>query len=66
MSLDWAKGKESDLFISLPSDVGRAGTSSHIVKKGIGLSRKIEKKSIAKYNLEQKILIYNTSIKRLW
>ena len=31
-----------------------SGAYSHLVKKGSGLSRKIYKQSISKYNLEQK------------
>ena len=33
--------------------VETAGAYSHLVKKGSGLSRKIDKKSISKYNLKQ-------------
>ena len=32
----------------------KAGAYSHLIKKGNGLSRKIDKKVISKYNLEQK------------
>ena len=37
---------------SVPMELG-TGVHSHFVKKGSGLSRKIDKKSTSKYNLEQ-------------